>query len=91
MRSGLLQVPSAELSATEKGTDFHFQADLSGPLAIVMGSEEDGVSPELIRSCDRLLRIPMIGAISSLNVSVACGIMLYEAIRQRMKSDDIQL
>ncbi|MBK6446786.1 MAG: 23S rRNA (guanosine(2251)-2'-O)-methyltransferase RlmB [Bacteroidetes bacterium] len=79
------------VSATEKGTDFHFQADLSGPLAIVMGSEEDGVSPELIRSCDRLLRIPMIGAISSLNVSVACGIMLYEAIRQRMKSDDIQL
>lgn len=74
------------VAATEKGKEYHFQSDFSGPLAIVMGSEEDGVSPELIRSCDHLLRIPMIGAISSLNVSVACGIMLYEAIRQRLNS-----
>lgn len=75
------------VAATEKGKEYHFQNDLNGPLAVVMGSEEDGVSPELIRICDKLLRIPMIGTISSLNVSVACGIMLYEAIRQRIVAD----
>ena len=50
-----------------------------------MGSEEDGVSNELIKCADELLRIPLAGTISSLNVSVACGVMLYEAIRQRAK------
>ena len=75
------------VAGTEKGKEYHFQTDLNGPLAVVMGSEEDGVSPELIRICDKLLRIPMIGTISSLNVSVACGIMLYEAIRQRIVAD----
>lgn len=78
------------VAATEKGKDYHFQTDLSGPLAVVMGSEEDGVSPELIRICDKLLKIPMIGTISSLNVSVACGVMLYEVIRQRMQADDVK-
>lgn len=77
--SGILVV-----AATEKGKDYHFKTDLKGPLAIVMGSEEDGVSPELLRICDQLLRIPMLGSVSSLNVSVASGIMIYEAIRQRM-------
>ncbi|HRH67410.1 MAG TPA: RNA methyltransferase, partial [Bacteroidia bacterium] len=78
------------VAATEKGKDYHFQTDLSGPLAVVMGSEEDGVSPELIRICDKLLKIPMIGTIPSLNVSVACGVMLYEVIRQRMQADDVK-
>lgn len=71
------------VAATEKGTDPYFRSDFTHPLAIVMGSEEDGVSNDLIRLCDELLRIPMSGAVSSLNVSVACGVMIYEAIRQR--------
>ncbi|MBP6333902.1 MAG: 23S rRNA (guanosine(2251)-2'-O)-methyltransferase RlmB [Bacteroidia bacterium] len=73
------------VAATEKASDYHFQSDLTGPLAIVMGSEEDGVSDDIIRSCDELLRIPMLGSVSSLNVSVACGVMIYEAVRQRLQ------
>ncbi len=73
------------VAATEKGSDYHFQADLTGPLAIVMGSEEDGVSDDIIRTCDEILRIPILGSVTSLNVSVACGVMIYEAVRQRMQ------
>ncbi|MBG8552780.1 23S rRNA (guanosine(2251)-2'-O)-methyltransferase RlmB [Hymenobacter guriensis] len=58
--------------------------DMSGPLAVLMGSEEDGISPEYLKLADYKLRIPMAGQISSLNVSVASGIMLYEVLRQRL-------
>jgi 23S rRNA (guanosine2251-2'-O)-methyltransferase len=58
--------------------------DLTGPLAIVMGSEEDGISPEYLKRSDLRIRIPMVGKISSLNVSVASGIMLYEVLKQRL-------
>jgi 23S rRNA (guanosine2251-2'-O)-methyltransferase len=71
------------VAATEKGNEPYFNADLSGPLAIIMGSEEDGVSNDLLRTADKLLQIPLMGKISSLNVSVACGVMLFEAVRQR--------
>jgi 23S rRNA (guanosine2251-2'-O)-methyltransferase len=71
------------VAATEKGNSLYFQSDLTGPLAIVMGSEEDGVSNDIIRQADELLKIPILGKISSLNVSVASGVLLYEAIRQR--------
>ena len=60
-----------------------FQADLSGPLAIVMGSEGRGLRRLTRECCDFGLRLPMNGAVSSLNVSVAAGIVLYEALRQR--------
>ncbi|MFM7218307.1 MAG: 23S rRNA (guanosine(2251)-2'-O)-methyltransferase RlmB [Bacteroidota bacterium] len=73
------------VAATEKAKDHHFEADLAGPLCIVMGSEEDGISNEMLRVCDQLLRIPMHGSVGSLNVSVAAGILLFEAVRQRMK------
>jgi len=73
------------VASSEKGSEDYFKSDFSGPLAIIMGSEEDGVSNELIKCADELLRIPLAGTISSLNVSVACGVMLYEAIRQRAK------
>ena len=68
---------------TEKGADYATKVDLSGPLALVMGSEEDGISGDILRICDTLVQIPMKGKISSLNVSVACGVMLYEVNRQR--------
>ena len=71
------------VACTEKTEKTIYEADLSVPTAIVMGSEEDGISAELLRKSDQLARIPLSGQISSLNVSVATGIVLYEAIRQR--------
>jgi 23S rRNA (guanosine2251-2'-O)-methyltransferase len=71
------------IAATEKGKQDYFKSDLTGPIAIVMGSEEDGVSDDILRTADELVKIPLLGSISSLNVSVATGILLYETIRQR--------
>jgi len=71
---------------TEKTEESIFTTDFSGPIAIVMGSEEKGVSNELIRTADDLAKIPMFGEIGSLNVSVATGIVLYEGVRQRLVS-----
>ena len=59
-------------------------ASLSGPLAVLMGSEEDGIAPDLLRLCDQRLRIPMSGQIQSLNVGVAAGIMLFEVAKERV-------
>jgi 23S rRNA (guanosine2251-2'-O)-methyltransferase len=58
--------------------------DMTGPTAILMGSEEDGISPEYLQKADIKIKIPMAGQISSLNVSVASGIMLFEVLRQRL-------
>ncbi len=60
--------------------------DLGGPLAIVMGSEGQGLRRLTRESCDFCLRLPMLGAVESLNVSVAAGIVLFEALRQRRRS-----
>ena len=49
-----------------------------------MGSEEKGISPSILKLCDENVKLPMYGKIQSLNVSVACGVFLYEAIRQRI-------
>lgn len=73
------------VAASEKGKEEYFNSDLTGPIAIVMGSEENGVGNDLIRIVDELVKIPLAGTISSLNVSVAAGVILYEAIRQRTK------
>ncbi len=68
---------------TEKTNDSLYQVNYTSPTAIIMGSEESGISNELLRSADYLAKIPMFGQIASLNVSVSAGIILYEAIRQR--------
>ena len=60
-----------------------YQADLKGPLAIAMGAEGDGLRRLTRELCDGLVKIPMFGTVSSLNVSVATGICLFEAVRQR--------
>lgn len=72
-------------AASEKGKTFHFKADLAGPSAIILGSEEDGVSADLLKVCDQWLRIPMTGKVGSLNVSVAAGVLIFESLRQRMQ------
>ncbi|MCC7303300.1 MAG: 23S rRNA (guanosine(2251)-2'-O)-methyltransferase RlmB [Bacteroidia bacterium] len=72
------------VSCTEKTNDLMFGRDLQGPLAVIMGSEEDGISDELLTMSDDKIRIPMAGKIGSLNVSVAAGIVLYEVVRQRL-------
>ena len=60
-----------------------YQADLSGPLGIVMGAEGSGMRRLTREQCDQLVALPMAGSVESLNVSVATGICLYEAVRQR--------
>ncbi|WP_223827738.1 23S rRNA (guanosine(2251)-2'-O)-methyltransferase RlmB [Hymenobacter armeniacus] len=60
------------------------QVDFSGPVAVLMGSEEDGISPDLLSLADVKLKVPMTGQIQSLNVGVAAGIMLFEVARQRV-------
>ena len=71
------------MAVTEKASDLYYQADFSGPAALIMGSEEDGISPEYLKLADARIRIPIQGQIGSLNVSVATGICLYETVRQR--------
>jgi 23S rRNA (guanosine2251-2'-O)-methyltransferase len=71
------------VACTERATESLFQADLSGPLALVLGSEEDGIADALLKEADRLLNIPIQGKVASLNVSVAAGIAMYEGVRQR--------
>ena len=71
------------ISATEKEGELYFNADLKGPIAIIMGSESEGVSGEYLKRSDMKLMIPMLGKTASLNVSVAAGVLLYEAVRQR--------
>jgi 23S rRNA (guanosine2251-2'-O)-methyltransferase len=71
------------VACTEKGNTMLDAADLKGPLVIVMGSEDEGISEPVLRLADQLVRIPMVGQIGSLNVSVATGIVLHEVLRQR--------
>lgn len=71
------------VGCTEKGTKSIADQSLQGPVAIVMGSEEDGISPEILKICDELVHIPMSGKITSLNVSAAAAICAYEVQRQR--------
>ncbi len=72
------------IGATEKADDLIYDTDLKKPLAIVMGSEENGLSNQVMKSCDALAKLPIEGVTASLNVSVACGAFLFEAVRQRL-------
>jgi len=71
------------IAATEKSSEIYTQTTYTEPIAIVMGSEDEGIAPEHLRVCDSLVQIPILGSIESLNVSVAAGILIYEAVRQR--------
>ena len=71
------------IACTEKAKKNIFDIDLEGPVALILGSEEDGVSDALLRAADELVKIPMKGKIGSLNVSVAAGVAIYDIIRRR--------
>lgn len=71
------------VAATEKGDYDYTKANYNDPVCIIMGAEDTGVSYEHLALCDEWIKIPMKGKIESLNVSVAAGILIYEAIRQR--------
>lgn len=71
------------VACTEKADKNLYDIELSQPLAVLMGSEEDGISPAYLDKSDEQVFIPMFGKIDSLNVSVSTGVILYEAIRQR--------
>jgi len=75
------------VAASEKATKSYTVASMKEPIAIIMGSEDEGVSPDHLRLCDEMVSIPMLGTIGSLNVSVAAGILIYEAVRQRVAID----
>ena len=71
------------IAATEKTEDAIYDLSLTEPLAIIMGSEDRGVNPSVLKIVDEKAKLPMFGTIASLNVSVACGAFLYEVVRQR--------
>jgi 23S rRNA (guanosine2251-2'-O)-methyltransferase len=71
------------VGADMQGRELAWQADLTGAKALVMGGEGDGLRELTRKSCDVLVRLPQAGTVESLNVSVACGMLLYEAVRQR--------
>src|SRR5690554_4142965 len=74
------------IAATEKAASIYTDSDMSIPVAIVMGSEDVGISNEHIRISDELIKLPQFGNIQSLNVSVAAGVIIYEVLRQRRGS-----
>ena len=81
----LLQASGIQtVAATEKTEDTIYQVDFKNPTAIIMGSEGKGVSPGILKLVDHKAKLPMYGNISSLNVSVAAAVFLYEAVRQRL-------
>jgi len=71
------------IAATEKADDFVYDVSFKEPCAIIMGSEGRGINPSVLKVVDHKAKLPILGDIESLNVSVACGAFLYEAVRQR--------
>lgn len=71
------------IAATEKAEKIYTEGNFNSPVAIVMGSEESGISQPILNIADQKLKIPLLGSIESLNVSVSAALMMYEAVRQR--------
>ncbi|UPS90319.1 23S rRNA (guanosine(2251)-2'-O)-methyltransferase RlmB [Bizionia sp. M204] len=74
----------AVIAATEKTNDTIYDIDFTVPCAIIMGSEGRGINPSVLKLADSKAKLPLLGSIESLNVSVACGAILYEVVRQRL-------
>lgn len=75
------------VGTSDKSKTLYTSADYTGPVAIVLGAEDKGISPEIMKLCDTQVYIPEFGHINSLNVSVAGGIMIYEVVRQRLNDN----
>lgn len=75
------------VGTSDKNATSYTAADYTGPVAIVLGAEDKGISPEIMKLCDTRVFIPEFGHINSLNVSVAGGIMIYEVVRQRLNDN----
>lgn len=73
------------VAASEKSRKLLYDADFTKPTVFVMGAEDTGISPAVLKLCDEQLAIPMIGHIESLNVSAAAAVMLFEVVRQRIQ------
>ena len=73
------------ISASEKTDNTIYDVSFTEATAIVMGSEDRGISPSILKVSDHVAKLPLLGEIESLNVSVACAVFLYEAVRQRIK------
>jgi len=73
------------VACTEKTGTLYSENDYSGPTAFVLGSEDKGIDENILNKADELAKIPIIGSIESLNVSVSTGIILYEAVSQKLK------
>lgn len=76
------------IAATEKTNDSLYDVSFVEPCAIIMGSEGKGINPSTLKIVDAKAKLPLLGSIESLNVSVACGAFLYEAVRQRLTIDN---
>lgn len=76
------------VASTEKADQTCFDTELTGPLALLMGSEGEGISGEYLKKVDLEVKIPLLGEVESLNVSVAAGVLLYEVVRQRNSIDN---
>lgn len=71
------------IAASEKGNQSYNNISISGPVAVVMGAEDKGITPEILRKATHIVKIPVLGKVQSLNVSVATGLILYEVVRNR--------
>lgn len=76
------------LATTPAGATAHYAADMTGPVAIVIGSEQYGLTPAWLEAADQMIVIPMPGSVDSLNAAMAAGIVLFEAVRQRAASHE---
>ena len=86
IKDALFHLQAAEINivaATEKTNKSIYEIDLNVPTAIIMGSEDRGINPSILKLVNDKVKLPLLGKIASLNVSVACGVVLYETIRQR--------
>ena len=71
------------MACTEKTQRMYTEVDYNQPIGIIMGSEESGIANSNMNKCDYIVKIPLVGKTASLNVSVAAGAIIYEAVRQR--------
>ena len=72
---------------SEKSSVSYALVDYTGPVALILGAEDKGISNDLLKLCDEFVSIPEFGNINSLNVSVAGGVMMYEVVRQRLNDN----